>query len=110
MAEKFRDLDPLTPEQRLAEYRQLSDELPRHHWSGKRWQEASVRIADLRWALDEINKLRRIVNNVAVDLNEESYPPELRSDRAFSHLMECPEAVFGEFPHGPDAAAKAVSA
>lgn len=58
----------------------------------------------------EIDRLQRIINNVATDLNDDRYPPELRSDRAFSHLMECPEAVFGEFPHGAEAAAKAVSA
>lgn len=55
----------------------------------------------------EIDRMRRIVNNVAVDLNETQYPLELRVERASSHLMECPEAVFGDFPHGPEAARKA---
>lgn len=52
----------------------------------------------------EIDRLRRIVNNVAVDLNDESFPLGHRIERASSHLLECPEAVFGDFPHGPDAA------
>lgn len=55
----------------------------------------------------EVERLRRIINNVAVDLNDESYPLGHRIERASSHLLECPEAVFGDFPHGPDAAAKA---
>lgn len=57
----------------------------------------------------EIDRLQRIINNVAADLLDDRYPPELRSDRAFNHLLECPEAVFGEFAHGPDATAKAVA-
>lgn len=51
----------------------------------------------------EIRRLHRIVNNVAVDLNDEDYPLGHRIERASSHLLECPEAVFGEFPHGPGA-------
>lgn len=54
----------------------------------------------------EIRRLHRIVNNVAVDLNDEDYPLGHRIERASSHLLECPEAVFGDFPHGPDAPAK----
>jgi DNA-binding GntR family transcriptional regulator len=57
----------------------------------------------------EIDRLRQIINNAAADLNEESYPAAHRADRAFSHLMQCPEAVFGDFPHGPEAASKAAA-
>jgi hypothetical protein len=57
----------------------------------------------------EIDRLQRIINNVSVDLNDEAFPIGHRIEHAASHLLECPEAVFGEFPHGPDAAAKAVS-
>lgn len=60
----------------------------------------------VEWLVGELDRLRRIINNVTVDLNDESYPLELRVDRASSHLLECPEAVFGEFPHGAEAAAK----
>lgn len=55
----------------------------------------------------EVRRLHRIVNNVAVDLNDEDYPLGHRIERASSHLLECPEGVFGDFPHGPDADPKA---
>jgi len=61
----------------------------------------------VEWLVGELDRLHRIINNVTVDLNDDRYPLGHRIERASSHLLECPEAVFGEFPHGPQAAVAA---
>jgi hypothetical protein len=46
--EHWDDMEMPWPLERLREFLCLSDEMPRNHWSGGRWQLANMRIADLR--------------------------------------------------------------
>lgn len=79
------------PLERLREFTQLSDELPTRHWAGKRWQEVTVRVADIRVLVATVDRLAAEVEQLQVELGHALAPDE---DEPLTLRDVDPDAVY----------------